>query len=59
MQQDLNNVNPANSQNNPSNAPTIVQTDVGAKDGQEKCPQCGEERLKRNHVCPNCGYRGK
>lgn len=25
----------------------------------EKCPQCGEERLKRNHVCPNCGYRGK
>ena len=25
----------------------------------EKCPQCGEERLKRSHVCPNCGYRGK
>ena len=48
MQQDLNNVNPANSQNNPSNAPTIVQTDVGAKDGQEKCSQCGSTDISLN-----------
>ena len=40
-----NNIAPTNSVQ--SNAPTIVQTDVGAKDGQNKCPKCGiEKRVK-------------
>ena len=38
--------------NNSSNAPTIVQTDVGAKDGQNKCPKCGSTDISVN---PNKG----
>ena len=44
-----NNITPAN--NNPSvqsDAPTIVQTDVGAKDGQNKCPKCGSTDISVN-----------
>lgn len=29
-------------------APTIVQTDVGAKDGQTKCPKCGATEISLN-----------
>lgn len=31
-----------------SDAPTIVQTDVGAKDGQNKCPKCGATDIAVN-----------
>ena len=34
--------------NNPTNGPTIVQTDVGAKDGQDKCPKCGSTDIATN-----------
>ena len=37
-----------NKQNVQSNAPTIVQTDVGAKDGQNKCPRCGATEISLN-----------
>lgn len=38
-----NNITPTNNnQNVQPEAPTIVQTDVGAKDGQNKCPKCGQ-----------------
>ena len=30
------------------NAPKIVQTDVGAKDGQNKCPKCGSTDISLN-----------
>lgn len=46
MQGGYNNVPPTNI--NPSNAPTIVQTDVGAKDGQNKCPKCGATDISLN-----------
>lgn len=40
---------PANNSNpNPSNGPTIVKTDVGAKDGQDKCPRCGSTDIATN-----------
>jgi len=32
----------------PMNEPTIVQTDVGAKDGQNKCPKCGATDISLN-----------
>ena len=45
----LNNINPQeNDLNNQSEAPTIVQTDVGAKDGQNKCPKCGATDISLN-----------
>ena len=28
--------------------PRIIQTDVGAKDGQNKCPQCGATDISVN-----------
>ena len=31
-----------------NNGPTIVQTDVGAKDGQDKCPACGSTDIALN-----------
>ena len=31
-----------------SDAPTIVKTDVGAKDGQNKCPKCGSTDISVN-----------
>ena len=45
MQNEVNNI-----ENNTSVAsgPTIVQTDVGAKDGQNKCPLCGSTDIETN-----------
>ena len=34
--------------NSSSDEPTIVQTDVGAKDGQNKCPKCGATDISLN-----------
>ena len=44
-----------------SDAPTIVKTDVGAKDGQNKCPKCGSTDISVNvnngHLrCNFCRY---
>ena len=33
---------------NSSNEPKIIQTDVGAKDGQNKCPKCGATEISLN-----------
>lgn len=42
MQNSYDNMVPTNNnQDVQSNTPTIVKTDVGAKDGQNKCPKCG------------------
>jgi transcription elongation factor Elf1 len=38
--------------NDNHDAPKIVQTDVGAKDGQNKCPKCGATDISLN---PNTG----
>ena len=48
MQEGYNsNINsPINSDN--KNEPTIVKTDVGAKDGQDKCPRCGATDIATN-----------
>ena len=32
----------------PTNEPKIVQTDTGAKDGQNKCPKCGATDISLN-----------
>jgi len=32
----------------PANEPKIVQTDTGAKDGQNKCPKCGATDISLN-----------
>ena len=42
------NITPTNNNNNQSDAPTIIQTDVGAKDGQNKCPKCGSTDIALN-----------
>lgn len=44
-----------------SDAPTIVKTDIGAKDGQNKCPKCGSTDISVNvnngHLrCNFCRY---
>ena len=44
MSEDI--TSPANNIN--SNEPTIVQTDVGNKDGQNKCPKCGSTDISTN-----------
>ena len=36
-------------------SPTIIKTDVGAKDGQNKCPKCGAT-LRPHRACTKCGY---
>lgn len=57
-----NNITPTNNnQNVQPEAPTIVQTDVGAKDGQNKCPKCGATDISINvnngHLrCNFCRY---
>lgn len=38
--------NPVNT--NPPSGPTIVQTDMGSKDGQDKCPKCGATDISTN-----------
>ena len=35
-------------QPNISSGPTIIKTDVGAKDGQDKCPKCGATDISLN-----------
>lgn len=47
MQESYNNITTKNT-NVQSNAPTIVKTDVGAKDGQNKCPSCGATEITLN-----------
>lgn len=48
MQEGYNpNIIPSTS-NNQNNEPTIVQTDVGSKDGQDKCPKCGSTDIETN-----------
>lgn len=63
MQESYNNniTSTNNNQNVQSEAPTIVQTDVGAKDGQNKCPKCGATDISVNvnngHLrCNFCRY---
>ncbi len=46
MQNGYENITPTN--NNQSDAPTIIQTDIGAKDGQNKCPKCGATDISLN-----------
>ncbi len=42
------NIVPTNNNNNQSNASTIIKTDLGAKDGQNKCPKCGSTDISLN-----------
>ena len=43
------NINPTlNKENHSNNNVTVVKTDVGAKDGQEKCPKCGGTDIATN-----------
>lgn len=42
------NITATNVNNMPNNAPTVIQTDVGAKDGQNKCPKCGATDISLN-----------
>lgn len=49
MQEGYNNITPANNDTTvQTDAPTIIQTDVGAKDGQNKCPKCGATDISIN-----------
>lgn len=43
-----NNITPANNENMASNTPTILKTDIGALDGQNKCPKCGATDITLN-----------
>ena len=62
MQEGYNNITPANNNTTvQTDAPTIIQTDVGAKDGQNKCPKCGATDISINvnngHLrCNFCRY---
>ena len=42
------NIVPTNNNNNQSNASTIIKTDLGAKDGHNKCPKCGSTDIALN-----------
>jgi len=49
MQEGYNTTTPTNNnQNAQTEAPTIIKTDVGAKDGQNKCPKCGSTDISTN-----------
>lgn len=49
MKESYNDITSTNSnQNVQTDTPTIVQTDVGAKDGQNKCPKCGSTDISVN-----------
>jgi len=49
MQEGYNTTMPTNNnQNAQTEAPTIIKTDVGAKDGQNKCPKCGSTDISTN-----------
>ena len=39
--------------------PIIIQTDIGSKSGQNKCPKCGAT-LRPHRACTKCGfYKGE
>ena len=42
------NITPTNKNLSPSLEPKIVQTDIGSKDGQNKCPKCGSTDISIN-----------
>lgn len=46
MQNNQENITP--SIDNNTNGPTVIQTDVGSKDGQNKCPKCGATDISLN-----------
>ena len=49
MPESYNNITPANDElKKKPEAPTIIKTDVGAKDGQDKCPKCGATDISTN-----------
>lgn len=59
MQDSYNNITPTNNISN--NASTVVKTDEGANNGQNKCPKCGSTDISVNsingHLCCNfCRY---
>ena len=39
-----------------SDASRIIKTDVGASDGQNKCPKCGAIIDLTTGICPDCKY---
>ena len=41
-------IDPEKNQENSSEAATIIQTDIGAEDGQDKCPKCGSTDIALN-----------
>lgn len=43
-----NQITPSTNNGVTSEAPIVVQTDVGAKDGQNKCPRCGATDIELN-----------
>ena len=44
-----------NTENVISTDEKIIKTDVGAKNGQDKCPKCGAT-LRPHRACTKCGY---
>ena len=48
MPESYNNITPENDINVQSDAPKIVDTSNGAKDGQNKCPKCGSADILWN-----------
>ena len=54
-----NNLASTTTNNTQTNQTTVIQTDVGAKDGQNKCPKCGAT-LRPHRACTKCGfYKGE
>ena len=59
MQDSYNNITPTNNASN--NASTVVKTDEGANNGQNKCPKCGSTDISVNSInghlrCNFCRY---
>lgn len=56
MNTSYDNVTPTNDGN--TLASTVVKTDVGAKDGQNKCPKCGSSEISvnENKGCLRCDF---
>ena len=48
-----------NTENVISTDEKIIKTDVGAKNGQDKCPKCGAEVSAKSKFCPECGFKIK
>ena len=48
MNPNMNGTNPNPGVNPNNNGPRIIQTDAGAKDGQDKCPACGSTDITLN-----------